>query len=137
MKWPRLGFLLPLFSPLTCPAFNFSFNGSGNVQHWPFIVPDPTINTNVFNTNTHAIRFYISTVYSSANSNAEVAAVRSCFGQWQSVSNTVVKFEDAGVIPPGYDVKTSDNSNVVYWEKSSTLVNGGLNDISGALGVTF
>jgi hypothetical protein len=122
---------------MTGMAFNFFFNGSGNVRHWSFVTPDPNISTNVFDRNNHAIRFYISSVYSLANSNAEVNAVRNCFGQWQSVPNTVIKFQDAGMIPPGYDVNTSDNSNVVYWATTSTLVNGGNDNISGALAVTY
>jgi hypothetical protein len=35
------------------------------------------------------------------------------------------------------DVNTSDNRNVIFWAKNSTTVNGGRDNISGALGVTF
>src|SRR5439155_22228020 len=38
---------------------------------------------------------------------------------------------------PGVDVNTGDNRNVVFWAKNSTLVNGGMDDIRGTLGVTF
>ncbi|HSU57476.1 MAG TPA: matrixin family metalloprotease [Candidatus Dormibacteraeota bacterium] len=119
-------------------AFNYTYNSSGNVQHWSFSPPDPAISTNVFNTNTHAIRFFIASEgYSVTNTANELNAVRNSFGQWQAISNTLVKFEDAGLVAPGYDVNNSDNTNVVYWAKVSTIVNGGNNDISGALAVTF
>jgi len=119
-------------------GFDFNYNSSGNAQHWSFNPPDPSISTNVFNRNTHSIRFFIaSDGYSTTNTAAELNAVRNCFGQWQSVPNTIVKYEDAGLVAPGYDVNTSDNTNVVYWAKTSTVVNGGMNDISGALAVTF
>ena len=122
----------------TSPGFDFNYNSSGNAAHWAFNPPDPGISTNVFDRNTHAIRFYIaSDGFSTTNTAAELNAVRNCFGQWQSVPNTIVKYEDAGLVAPGYDVNTSDNSNVVYWAKTSTVVNGGMSDISGALAVTF
>ncbi len=119
-------------------AFDLNYNTSGNPAHWSFATPDTGINTNVFDRNTHAIRFYVaSDAYSTTNTAAEINAVRNCFGQWQSVPNTIIKFEDAGLARANYDVNTADNSNVVYWAKSSTIVNGGHDNISGALGITF
>ncbi len=130
--------LVLLSGSTICPGFDFNYNTDGNAAHWAFNPPDPSISTNVFNRNTHAIRFFIaSDGYSTTNTAAELNAVRNCFGQWQSVPNTIVKYEDAGLVAPGYDVNTSDDTNVVYWAKTSTVVNGGMSDISGALAVTF
>src|SRR5882724_1769917 len=130
--------LILLVGSATSPGFDFNYNSSGNATHWAFNPPDPGISTNVFNRNTHAIRFYIaSDGFSTTNTAAELNAVRNCFGQWQSVPNTIIKYEDAGLVAPGYDVNTSDNTNVVYWAKTSTVVNGGLDDIANALAVTF
>jgi hypothetical protein len=127
-----------LVGAVTSHGFDFNYNSSGNAAHWTFNPPDPGISTNVFDRNNHAIRFYIaSDGFSTTNTAAELNAVRNCFGQWQSVPNTVVKYEDAGLVAPGYDVNTSDDTNVVYWAKTSTVVNGGMSDITGALAVTF
>jgi hypothetical protein len=122
----------------TAPAFNLSYQPNGISTHWAVTTPNLSVPTNSFDRNTKAIRYYIaSDAYSTTNTTNEINAVRNSFGQWQSVPNTVVKFEEAGFAPPGYDVNTSDGSNVVYWAKSSTLVDGGTSDISGALAVTF
>jgi hypothetical protein len=119
-------------------AFVTSVNASGNTRRWNLLTPQSGVSTNVVNTNTHAVRFFLaSDGYSAANTTAELNAVRASFAQWQAISNAYVRFEDAGLIAPPVDVNTSDNTNVVYWAKSSTLVNGGTSDISGALGVTF
>ena len=131
-------FLFLLAGAATSLGFDFNYNSSGNAAHWAFNPPDLGISTNVFDRNTHAIRFFIaSDGFSTTNTAAELNAVRNCFGQWQSVPNTIVKYEDAGLVAPGYDVNTSDNTNVVYWAKTSTVVNGGLDDIANALAVTF
>ena len=71
------------------------------------------------------------------NTAAELNAVRATFAQWQAVSGTVLKFEDAGTVAPGVDINTSDNRNVLFWAKSSTVVNGGMTDMSGLLGIAF
>jgi hypothetical protein len=135
---PQIILALLLMGATSSRAFNFTYSSSGNAKHWSFVTPDSSVSTNSFNTNTHAVRFYIAADgFSATNTTAEINAVRNCFGQWGSIFNSLIKFEEAGLVSPGYDVNTSDHSNVVYWAKSSTLVNGGLNDISGSLGVTF
>jgi hypothetical protein len=137
----RLGGLtlgMLLLATVSAPAFVTAVNTSGNTRRWNLITPQSGISTNVVNTNTHAVRFYLaSDAYSAANATTELNAIRAAFAQWQSISNTFVKFEEAGLVAPPVDVNTSDASNIVYWTKSSTLVNGGLSDIGGALGVTF
>ena len=138
MKTLSLVFYFTLASTLIAKAFVLNLNVAGNAEHWDLLVPDPAISTNVVNPNTRAIRYFLaSDAYSPANIAAELNLVRAAFAQWQSVPDTYVKFEDAGLVDPPVDVNLTDNTNIVYWTKSSTLVNGGMNDITGALGVTF
>lgn len=122
------------------PARGFVVNSEslGQTRHWPLEISDTGVHTNVIDPATKAIRFFLTTDgFSSTNTSAELNAVRACFDQWQSVAGTRVKFEEGGLISPGADVNTSDHTNVVFWAKKSTLVNGGLDDISGALSITF
>src|SRR6185437_10999538 len=126
-------------------AFVVDLNSTGDPLRWhlnPLEPSDPPnaggVHTNVVNPVTGAIRFFLaSDGLSNTNTVAELNAVRASFAQWQSITGTVLKFEDAGVVAPGVDINTSDNQNVVFWAKNSTTVNGGMDNISGALGVTF
>jgi hypothetical protein len=111
---------------------------SGNARRWDLINLPGSVHTNVVNRTTRAIRYFLaSDAWSATNTTAELDALRATFAQWQSVSGTHLKFEDAGTVAPPVDINTSDNRNLLYWTKSSTLVNGGMNDISGSLGVMF
>jgi hypothetical protein len=123
---------------LPARAYVLQYNSSTNVEHWNFPAPGSSVPTNVLSRTTHAVRFFLaSDGYSTTNTAAELNAIRAGFGQWQAISNTVIKFEDAGLVSPPVDVNTSDGTNILYWTKTTTLVNGGHSDISGALGVTF
>jgi hypothetical protein len=138
VKFARLAFLVLLAGAPASRAYVLNLNLLGNARHWNFFNPDSSISANVLNTNTHAIRFFLaSDGWSATNTAAELDAVRAAFGQWQAVPGTYIKFEDAGLVSPPVDVNTSDNTNVIYWAKSSTLVNGGHDSIANALGVTF
>jgi Matrixin/Carboxypeptidase regulatory-like domain len=120
-------------------AFVVELNSNGDPLRWHLDPPDPSVDTNVVNPNTKAIRFFLaSDAYSTTNTAAELNAVRASFAQWQSISGTVLKFEDGGLVSPQVDVNTSDNQNVVFWtRRTDLLVNGQMDNISGALGVTF
>ncbi|MBI3876950.1 MAG: matrixin family metalloprotease [Verrucomicrobia bacterium] len=132
-------FLAVLLTPLLLTrAFVPGYTSSGALTRWDLSGTNTSVHTNVVNRSTRAIRFFLaSDGYSTTNTAAELNALRASFGQWQSVPGTGLKFEDAGLVAPGVDVNTSDNTNVLYWVKSSTTVNGGRDNISGALGVTF
>jgi hypothetical protein len=129
--------LLALVSLL--PAWGYVHSRtSGNARRWDLINLPGSVHTNVVNRTTRAIRYFLaSDAWSATNTTAELNALRATFAQWQSVSGTHLKFEDAGTVAPPVDINTSDNRNLLYWTKSSTLVNGGMNDISGSLGVMF
>ncbi|MBI4664292.1 MAG: hypothetical protein HY735_36310 [Verrucomicrobia bacterium] len=112
-------------------------NSSGKVLRWNLVSPGSAVHSNVVNRQTRAIRYFISAdAFSAANKPAELNAVRACFAQWQSVPGTILKFEQGGLTGPGADINVSDNTNVVFWAKSSTMVNGGMDDISGLAGYT-
>lgn len=102
---------------------------AGNPLRWN--VENGFAHTNIVNPGTRAVRYYIaSDAFSAANREAEIAAVKACFDQWQSVPGSALKFEFAGFVSPtGLQVK-QDNTNVVFWAKQSTSVGSGMN-ISG------
>lgn len=134
LRLALVGLLATVFS---AHAFVSAGNASGNTRRWNLLTPQSGVSTNVVNTNTHAVRFFLaSDGYSPTNTTAELNAVRAAFAQWQAVSNTYIKFEEGGLVGPQTTISTSDNTNTIFWAKSSTMVGGG-NDISGALGVTF
>jgi hypothetical protein len=124
---------------VSLPAWGYVHSRtSGNLRRWDLINLPGSVHTNVVNPNTRAIRYFLaSDAWSATNTAAELNALRAVFGQWQSISGTHLKFEDAGTVAPPVDINTSDNRNLLYWTKSSTIVNGGMNDISGSLGVMF
>ncbi|MEW6303111.1 MAG: matrixin family metalloprotease [Verrucomicrobiota bacterium] len=138
MKLARLIFGLLVFCALGGRAFVSNLNESGQVQRWDLINIPEFVHTNIVNPDTRAVRYYIaSDAYSTTNTAAEINAVRASFDQWQSIPGTHLKFEFAGLVAPGVDINTSDNTNVVFWVKGTTMVNNGQANILNALGVTF
>ena len=138
MKFLKLLALFLLGGPSVTFAYELNLNDSSLPRHWELLTPVAYVSTNVVNTNTHAIRYYLaSDAYSTSNATAELNAVRASIGQWLAVSNTYIKFEEAGLVNPPVDINNNDHSNIIYWVKGTTLVNGGNDDISGALGVTY
>jgi hypothetical protein len=117
-------------------AFVSDIDSAGRVRRWNFSAMSSS--TNVFNRSTKAIRYYLAAdAYSSTNAFAELNAVRAAFHQWQSVPGASLKFEEAGLLASSVDVNSSDGTNIVFWAKKSLLVNGGRDDISSTLAVTF
>ena len=132
-----LGFVLLAVQP-AAQAFVSYVNKAGLPQKWNLASPSGLVHTNVLNRGTRAVRYFLAAdAFSSANRVAELNAARACFDQWQAVPGTILRFEEAGLMGGTPDVHTADNTNVVYWVKNSTLVNGGLDNISGATGVAF
>lgn len=133
----RLASLGLWVTALSAHAFVTAVNSSGNTRRWNLLTPQSGVSTNVVNTNTHAIRFFLANDgYSTTNTVAELNSVRAALAQWQAVSNTYIKFEEGGLVGTQTTISTSDNTNTIFWAKTTTSVGGG-NDISGALGVTF
>ena len=117
-----------LASALFTRAFVLDQDAQGRYLRWDLTAPPGSTSTNVVNPTTHAIRFFIgANAYSATNRAAELNVVRDCFAQWQAVSGIVLKFEEGGLMGPGVHVNTADNTNVVFWART-TLVNGGRDD---------
>ena len=124
-------------------AFVLFKNEADQPLRWRLDELNPLIHPNVINRNTRAIRYYLARdAWSEQNAEAELNAVRTAIGQWQSVPQTVLKFEEGGLVPSGMDINGEDNTNIVYWVKEAAangavLVNNERTEISGALAVTF
>lgn len=134
----RLGFCSALLLiAASARGFVPYVNDAGQVLRWNLVATRADVHTNAVNRTTRAIRYFLAAdAFSATNRAAELNAVRAAFGQWQSVPGTLVKFEEGGLIGGRVDVNSADNTNVVFWAKGSTLVNNGLDDISGLQGHT-
>jgi hypothetical protein len=138
LAWTRYlaAVILAAMAPLQ--AYVVPLNPEGQPLRWWLDPPHPLVSANIVNPHTRAIRYFIGAeAYSSANRVAELNAVRASFDQWQAIPGTSLKFEEGGLIEGEVDVNTQDGTNVVFWARNSTIVNGGWDDIRGATGVTF
>ena len=140
-RWLAIAVAIGLAHAAT--AFVLFKNDDGQPLRWRLDDLDPLVHPNVVNRDTRAIRYYLSRdAWSAKNAEAELNGIRAAIGQWQSVSGTILKFEEGGLVPPGVDVNGEDNTNVVYWvkkaaENGAVWVNNERMEISGALAVTF
>lgn len=148
MRAPKLFSLVGLFVATfvfpwhITPVLGFVgvLNPQGDKLHWELLKPSPSVHTNVVNPITKAVRYYLAAnAYSTTNTSNELNALRSAFAQWQSVPGTHLKFEDAGLVAPGpgVDINTTDNTNIVFWAKNGTLINGGRDDMRGTFGLAY
>lgn len=104
-----------------------------NVDDPPFGIP-----RTVFNPSTKALIFsFAEDAFSEENREAELNALRAAFGQWQAIPHSKLRFEEGPLVPAGTDINREDGTNVVFWAKNSTLVNGEMTDIRGRLGLAF
>ena len=123
-------------SVLAVQAFVPSRDSKEQPRRW-HLTPMAGLETNLVNTTTGAIRYYLGgDGYSTANRTAELNAARACFAQWQSIPGTKIKFEEGGLMGPGVDINVLDGTNVVFWAKT-TIINGGFDSVSGVLGYTY
>src|SRR5678815_872960 len=95
-----LGVLMLMAAVCAVNAFS-PYYANGQPARWDFNYTgfDPR----AFNTTTKAIKFYIGNTATTGNRTAELNAVRASFAQWQAISGTVLKFEEAGSAPAGLD----------------------------------
>lgn len=141
-KWLRLKRAAwPLVILLNCLGTGHSFvwntDSTGARRQWPVASPS-LVATNILNPSTRAIRYFLGAEgYSTSNSVAELNAIRSAFGQWQSIPGTVLQFEEGGVMTGPVDINTSDGTNVVFWARTNAFVNGGRDHILGTLALTY
>ncbi len=119
-------------------AYVSYFTADGQAQKWNLSTPSVLVHTNVVNPVTRSVRYSLgANAYSAANRAAELNSARACFDQWQAVPGTILRFEEGPLVPGTPDVNTTDNTNLIYWVKDTTLVNGGLDNISGTTGFAF
>jgi hypothetical protein len=124
-------------SALPSAAFVLGLSSAGSPKHWDLVTFPTDVHTNVVNPHTRAVRYFMaSDGYSSGNTAAELNAIRASFAQWQAIPGTILRFEEGGLLAPRNTYDLADNTNMIFWAKSSTLVGNG-DDISGALAVTF
>ncbi len=139
MKYRSLALGLTLIVGISSlHAYVARLNQIGVPQRWFLTNPSPFAPANSVNRSSKAIRYYLQAdAFSPENREAELDNVRAAFGQWEAVPQSTIKFEEVGLVEHLVDINTQDTTNVVYWAKSSTLVNGETADISGRLGVAF
>lgn len=118
-------------------AFVTSYALNGQPARWNLVSPQLT-HPNVVNRTTRAVRYYLGAeTYAGSQPAAVHQAIRNSFLQWQTIPGTILKFEEAGILSGALDVNVEDNTNVVFWAKTTTLVNNQMDDIRFATGVTF
>src|SRR6185295_8909126 len=128
---------LVFISAFSAEAFVQNFLPSGAGYHWDLTNLSASVPTNVVSRTTRSVRYFLaSDGFSTTNTQAELNAVRASFAQWQSISNTILKFEEGGLAAPRGTINTADNTNIIFWAKTNTTVGLGA-DVSGSLGVTF
>ena len=119
-------------------GFVLNLDPSGQPRRWLLSAPHPLVSTNIVNPATKAVRYFLAAdAYTATNAAAELNAIRAAFSQWQSVPGTSLKFEEGGLVPPGADGNTSDQTNLIFWAKNSLWVNNGRDYIFGMIAVTY
>ncbi|MDA7675594.1 matrixin family metalloprotease [bacterium] len=119
-------------------GFVGSYSENGLPQLWFKPASSIFVSKNVINAGNKTIRYYIDqNAFSEDNSENELEAIRSAFDQWENIPGTNLHFEEVGFIEGEPEINLFDNTNMIFWEKDSTLVNGDRDDIRGSLGLTF
>lgn len=123
-------------APISMSGFVLDILPGDPALRWHLETPDPGVSANVVNSTTKAVRYFLGAEgFSPGNVENELNAIRASFDQWQAISGTHLKFEEGGLMGPGVDLDPSDNTNVVFFAKS-TIVGGGTVSIAGTLAVT-
>jgi hypothetical protein len=119
-------------------GFVGNFSENGFPQLWFKPASSIFVSPNVINAATKTVRYYVDqNAFSEQNRENELEAIRAAFDQWENVPGTNLHFEEVGFIAGKAEVNLFDDTNMIFWEKNSTLVNGGKDDIRGSLGLTF
>ncbi|HIG29955.1 MAG TPA: DUF1416 domain-containing protein [Verrucomicrobiales bacterium] len=137
MKPILTSILLFTVSTLACQAFVLSTDPEKKHPiKWDFSGTSTLVDPNVFDRITKTIRYYIAEdAFTEANREAELNAVKSSFDQWEAVPDTNIRFDYVGLAPADIDAIT-DNTNAVFWTKS-TKISDGREDLSFAAGAAL
>jgi hypothetical protein len=136
--WQKLTLaLIAGFAGLTGTAAVFQIAPNGKAMHWNFEFYDSALFPDQ-NPTTLAVRYHLSAQgWSTTNTAAELNAVRAAFAQWQAVSGTKLKFEEAAPVSGVSDVNVTDGQNMVVWLPGNRFINGGTTFFpSGSAGIT-
>jgi hypothetical protein len=145
MKFPAwmngiafVGFAVFGSTTLCLQAFVTNSNENGQAQYWFKPGSSFSISPNAINLKKRTIKYYVdASAYSESNKENELEALRAAFDQWENIPGTDLHFEEAGFIEATPEINLFDDTNMIFWAKDSTLVNGEMDDIKGTLGVTF
>lgn len=106
---------------------------------WFFDRPaSPRYPQGIFNVREKAIRYHLGAeAWSATNHTAELNAVRAAFDQWSSIPGSMIRFEEAELLPEPVDLDPQDGKNLVYWARESTLIYGGTIDLGSRVALTL
>lgn len=112
-------------------------DGSGVYQRWALDPPDSRVPASSVNAGARTILYRLDTAaWSATNGVAELNAIRAAFDQWQAVPGTVLRFQEGAAVSGTQDINSFDNVNKLFWT-SNAFVNGGRDNLSGALALTY
>lgn len=132
---------LPILFGSLMPVVSVAFVGvpdaAGRYLRWALNPPDARVPATLVNPATRSIIYRLDAAgWSLTNTAAELTAVRTAFDQWQAVTGTVLRFEEGPLVTGTQDINTQDNRNTVFWT-TKTFVNGGRDNLSGVLALTY
>src|SRR5690606_178552 len=119
-------------------AFVWDVNAAGQARRWMLNPPDARVPVTAVNRNTRAIIYHLDAeAYSGGEAAAaELDAIRTAFDQWQAVTNAALRFEEGPLVNGTTDIDSQDGRNTFFWAKS-LFVNGGRDNLSGVLALTY
>ncbi|MCC6233025.1 MAG: matrixin family metalloprotease [Verrucomicrobiales bacterium] len=118
-------------------AFVGDQNASQQWRRWNLVTPDARVPVTSVNRTTRAMIYRLDDAGSRRGDAArELDAVRTAFDLWQGVPGTVLRFEEAAPVSGTQDVNSSDGFNTFFWT-TNLLVNGGRDNLSGVLALTY
>ncbi|MBL9134211.1 MAG: matrixin family metalloprotease [Verrucomicrobiales bacterium] len=141
-EWPRrsfaaLGMVLALAVPLPTWGFVGEVNVAGQSRRWALNPIDGRVPATSVDRNTRSIIYHLDARgFSSTNTMAELDAVRAAFDQWGLVGGTHLKFQEGATLAGTQDVNGQDGVNSLFWT-TNLLVNGGRDNLSGVLALTY
>jgi hypothetical protein len=112
-------------------------NVAGQSRRWALNPPDARVPVTSVDRTSRSILYHLDARgFSTTNTAAELDAVRAAFDQWALVSGTTLKFQEGAQLVGTQDVHGQDGLNSVFWT-TNLLVNGGRDNLSGVLALTY
>ncbi|MCC7377494.1 MAG: matrixin family metalloprotease [Verrucomicrobiales bacterium] len=118
-------------------GFVGEINAAGQSRRWALNPPDTRVPVTSVDRTSRAILYHLdSRGFSATNTAAELDAIRAAFDQWTLVSGITLKFQEGAPLSGTQDVNGQDGLNSVFWT-TNLLVNGGRDNLSGVLALTY